>query len=117
MLPVDHVTFVVKSGPIINDATMEDATVCGMTGLARVIETGAADIGVNWENVSPEFREAVDRADAIVGKGHGNFETCNDRPENFYFLLKAKCTMVADELGVSLGDIVFKHSAGSAAHT
>jgi len=110
-----EVTVSVKSGPIINDATREDAAACGMTELAAVIETGAADIGVNWDRISPEFRDAVDRADAIVAKGHGNFETCNDRPENFYFLLKAKCAMVANELGVSLGDIVFKHSAGAGA--
>lgn len=103
------ITFSVKSGPIINDATLEDADAVGLTGLVRVIETGAADIGVNFANVSDEFRTAFLTADCILAKGHGNFETCNDRPENCYFLLKAKCTMVADELGVTLGDIVFKH--------
>jgi uncharacterized protein with ATP-grasp and redox domains len=102
-------TFSVKSGPIINDATAEDADVIGLTNLVNVIETGAADIGVNFANVSDEFRAAFESADLILAKGHGNFETCNDRPENAYFLLKAKCTMVADELGVNLGDIVFKH--------
>ncbi len=104
------VTFVVKSGPIINDATMEDAVESGMTGLVKVITTGSDDIGINWDNVSTEFHEAFDEADMIVSKGHGNFETCNDRPGNIYFLLKAKCAMVANELGVEFGDIVFKHS-------
>jgi uncharacterized protein with ATP-grasp and redox domains len=74
-----------------------------------VIETGGADIGVNWSNVSGEFMAAVAQADLVLAKGHGNFETCNDRPENYFFLLKAKCDMVAGELGVTLGDIVFKH--------
>lgn len=105
-------TYTVKSGPIINDATMQDARDVGMTGLARVIETGSADIGVGWRNVSDEFRTAFETADIILAKGHGNFETCNDRSENIYFLLKAKCTMVAQELCVTLGDIVFKHSSG-----
>lgn len=102
------VIFTVKSGPIINDATMEDARAVGMTDLVPVIETGSDDIGVNWRNVSDEFRGAFESADVIVAKGHGNFETCNDRPENIYALLKAKCEMVADELGVRVGDIVFK---------
>lgn len=112
------VTYTVKSGPIINDALRGDAEEAGMTDLVRVIETGSNDIGVNWNNVSAEFKEAFDEADVILGKGHGNFETCNDRPENIYFLLKAKCAMVARELGVQLGDLVFKRanqqSAGSA---
>jgi damage-control phosphatase, subfamily I len=103
------VIFTVKSGPIINDATLADADFCGMTKLCRVIATGAADIGVNWDHVSDEFRDAVAGADLLIAKGHGNFETSNARPENFYFLLKAKCELVAAELGVTLGDIVFKH--------
>ena len=103
------VIFTVKSGPIINDATMADAEAVGMTDLVPVLETGAADIGVNWNHVSDAFRSAFESADVIVAKGHGNFETCNDRQENIYFLLKAKCVMVADELGVKLGDIVFRH--------
>lgn len=101
------VTFTVKSGPIINDATMEDATAVGMTRLCRVIETGGADIGVDWTNVSEEFRQAYSQADAIIAKGHGNFETCDDQPGNTYFLLKAKCDIVAARLGVRLGDMVF----------
>ncbi|MCK5529296.1 MAG: DUF89 family protein [Kiritimatiellae bacterium] len=102
------VIFTVKSGPIINDATMRDANDVGMTDLVKVIETGGADIGVDWSNISDEFRAAFESADIIISKGHGNFETCNDRSENIYFLLKAKCELVADMLDVKLGDIVFK---------
>ena len=102
------VTYAVKSGPIINDATMADAEFAGMTELTHVIETGSNDIGVCFGNASPEFLDAFASADIVVGKGHGNFETCSGRPENVYFLLKAKCPMVADALGVEVGDIVFK---------
>ena len=109
-----QVTFTVKSGPIINDAMMDDARTVGLTDRVPVIETGSDDIGVNWDNVSPAFREAVGDADVIVAKGHGNFETCVGRPENFYFLLKAKCTIVADALGCEFGDIVFVRRAQGA---
>lgn len=104
------ITFTVKSTPIINDATMDDAKAVGMTDVVPVIETGSGDIGVNWNNVSDEFQQAFDAADLVIAKGHGNFETCDLRPEDFYFLLKAKCQVVADALGVNDGDIVFKHS-------
>ncbi len=109
------VTYTVKSGPIINDAVIEDARSVGMTNLTSVIETGGADIGVNWGNISDEFRAAVKAADCIIAKGHGNFETCEDRPENFYFLLKAKCPMVARVLGCAEGDIVLAHGKGAGA--
>lgn len=107
------VTYTVKSGPIINDAMMQDADVAGMTALCRVIETGSDDIGMNWKDTSAEFRKAMKSADVIVGKGHGNYETCDDRPENFYFLLKAKCAVVAAALGVKHGDLVFARKARS----
>lgn len=105
-----NITFAVRSAPIINDATMDDAVQSGMTRLVRVIETGSGDIGINWKNVSAEFRNHVKSADVIIAKGHGNFETCDDHKGNFYFLLKAKCEMVARELGVGLGALIFKHS-------
>ncbi len=104
-----EVVFTVKSGPIINDAIMEDARVAGLTDLVRVVETGSDDVGVHWEHCSAEFREALDAADVVVSKGQGNFETCHGRLPNAYFLLKAKCKLVAAALGVTLGDIVFKH--------
>ena len=103
------VTFVVKSGPIINDAMREDAEWAGISRLCPVIETGSNDIGVGWDRISPEFRSHVRKADIILGKGHGNFETCVGRRGNYYFLLKAKCDTVAAELGVKTGDSVFKH--------
>ena len=104
-----EVTYAVKSAPIINDATMEDAEEAGMPALCRVIETGSRDIGINFARSSPEFLRAFAEADVILGKGHGNFETCEDRPENVYFLLRAKCAMVADAIGVTLNDLVFIH--------
>lgn len=102
-----EVTYTVKSGPVINDATLADAVEVGMTKLVPVIATGADDIGVDWGNVSREFLDAVSRADVILGKGHGNFETCHDRPGHWYFLLKAKCEIVARAIGCCLGDLVF----------
>ena len=103
-----EVTFAVKSSPIINDVTMEDAEFAGITEIAKVIETGSGHMGVNWEHTSEEFRHYFTRAAVIISKGHANFETLSEYRQNIYFLLKTKCTCVARELGVSLGDIIFK---------
>lgn len=106
------ITFVVKSGPIINDATMEDAETVGMTDIVPVIETGSDDIGINFNRVSKEFCQLFDTADIVLAKGHGNFETLIGFPKNIYFLLKAKCDVVAKELGVQKDYSVFKHQSG-----
>ncbi len=107
-----EVTFVVKSGPIINDALMADACMAGLTGIVPVIETGSNQIGIGWEEASEAFKQTYETADVILGKGHGNFETGSGLFGDRYFLLKAKCEVVARELGVRKGAIVFKHARG-----
>lgn len=105
------VTVAVKSGPIINDATLDDARVAGLTKSCTVIETGAASIGVDWPRVSDEFRTAYHAADAVIGKGHGHFETLfNDPHPGLFYLLKAKCPVVARALRCDIGDLVFAHA-------
>lgn len=105
-----QVSVSVKSGPVINDATRTDAEAAGMSAFADILETGSNDIGIHFNRVSPEFLQALAQADVVLSKGQGNYETCDDRPENFYFLLKAKCAIVADALGVPLGTLVFRRS-------
>lgn len=102
-----NVKFCVKSKPIINDATMEDAKIAGLTKLVPVIETGNNSIGIDFESISDELKREFLKADIIIAKGHGNFETCYGLPYRIYFLLKAKCDVVSRALGVRTGDIVF----------
>jgi uncharacterized protein with ATP-grasp and redox domains len=101
------VVLTVKSDPIINDATMEDAAEVNFNGLARVIGTGNNNIGINLDNSSDVFLEEFKKADLIVAKGQGNFETLDGVSADIFFLLKAKCESIARELGVRHLDIVF----------
>lgn len=109
LYPAADVTFTVKSGPVINDATMADARQVGMTKVCRVMETGSADIGAPLDRVSAEFRRAFRAADVVIAKGHGNYETLSDETTRpIVFILKAKCVVVARSLGVALGSSVLK---------
>ncbi|NLF39914.1 DUF89 family protein [bacterium] len=108
--PRISITFAVKSGPVINDATMADARSVGMTKVCRVMEIGGAWVGAPLDRVSGEFRALYDAADVIIAKGQGNFETLDaERDHNIFFILKAKCEVVARALGVRFGDSVLKH--------
>lgn len=105
-----EVTFVVRSGPALNDATLEDAEEVGLTGICRVIPSGTAMSGVFLPAAGPEFHRAFREADLVLSKGMGNFEGLSDVPGPIFFLLVAKCVPVARELGVGVGEVVFRRS-------
>jgi len=99
----------VKSGSIINDATMEDAKFVGIDKLAKVIEN------INYPGTplflsTGKFKKIFYKADLIISKGQGNYETLEEEPQRYVFLLKVKCTPVAKHIGVMVGSqlIYFK---------
>ena len=105
-LPPQSVTFAVKSGPIANDVTRDDAVQSGMDQVANIIETGCDYLGAPLNLCSPEFLDAFRSADVIIAKGMANFETLSQVDANIYFILKVKCTAVAQEIGIKEGSIV-----------
>ena len=104
----DRVTVAVKGHPIINDATIEDAKQAGLTEMVRVIENGSDAPGTILEECSKDFQKEVEKADLLISKGQGNYETLSETEYNVYFLLKAKCPVIAGDLVVNVGDIVIK---------
>jgi len=112
-----EITYVVRSGPIINDATMEDARHAGINEYARVIPGGSRSPGTLLEHASPELRAALAETDLILAKGQGNFETLSGNPglarfagpgTPIYFLLTIKCPIVAGFAGVPEGSTIFR---------
>jgi len=102
------VTYVVREKPIINDATMEDALFCGVDKVARIISSGSDGPGTFLSSAKNEFRTYFNRAKLIISKGQGNYETLSEEDKPIFFLLKAKCPVVAKDLGCKAGDIVLK---------
>ncbi len=105
-----NITVSVKSGPIINDANIEDALQAGVDKIAKIVETGHSKIGNPTGHMSAGFAKIFKSADIIICKGQGNFETLDSIEAPVYFLLKAKCKCVAEALGVNYLDIVFAES-------
>ena len=110
-LPVHKVTFVVRGGPIINDATMADARETGMTELVTVMDNGSNVPGTVLEKCSKEFRECFAHADLIIAKGQGNYETLSSCEKNIFFLLKAKCPVISGHMGCEPGSFIVKRSS------
>jgi damage-control phosphatase, subfamily I len=100
------VVLVVKSGPIVNDATMEDAVFAGLDNLVKIVESGSNKIGLDLNSLSEEFKKEYKDSDMIIAKGQGNFETLHTIDNNIFFILKAKCEKIAMELGADYMDVV-----------
>jgi len=110
-LPPGKVTVAVRGSPIINDATMKDAEAAGLTELVEVIDNGSDAPGTILEDCSEEFRRRFDEADLVIAKGQGNYETLSDVNKDIFFILKAKCPVIAGDLGCRVGSLVLRRSA------
>jgi damage-control phosphatase, subfamily I len=107
----EKVTLVVRGGPAINDATWTDAQEAGLTELVEVIDNGSDVPGTILAECSEAFRRRFDQADLVLAKGQGNFETLHDVDNDTFFLLKAKCVVVARHLGCERNTSVVWRSA------
>jgi damage-control phosphatase, subfamily I len=114
-----RVLYVVKAGPIQNDLTLKDLEASGLLGaLEPVVDTGACTVGLELDGVSPGFRELYDAARLIVAKGMGHFETMSHLGDpRVWFLLQAKCSPVAQALGVAVNAFGFSRSPAGALDT
>lgn len=111
-LPPLEVTVVARSHPILNDVTVAEAEALGLGRFGRLLGTGSRYLGVDLNTVSDEFREAYYRADVVIAKGHANFESLVDDGRDGFYILTAKCELVAARLGVGVGDSVCLYSPG-----
>ena len=106
----DRVGLVVKEGPLVNDATLEDAVEIGLTK----IQNSSIMLVGDGRGAAPSFRSRevenwINDYDLVIFKGQANFEIFEDKCG--FFMLIAKCPVVAEALGVKVGDMILKHSA------
>jgi uncharacterized protein with ATP-grasp and redox domains len=109
-LPEEKVTVAVRGRPVINDATRADAEAAGLTERVEVIDNGTDIPGTILPECSDFFRSRFESADLVISKGQGNYETLSDVEKDIFFLLKAKCPVVAMDLGAELDSVVLRRS-------
>lgn len=103
--------YAVRGEPIINDVTLEDAENTGIGEFCKVISNGDYAPGTVLNKCSEEFIEKFNQADLIISKGQGNYETLsNIGEEKNYFVLLAKCPVIAEDIGVKKGSLVIKRT-------
>ena len=81
----------VRGVAVTNDATVEDARYVGLTDVAPVFGNGSGIAGTELTHISKEAKEKLEKADLILSKGQGNFETLHTCGLNIYYLFLCKC--------------------------
>ena len=95
--PNVQITFCVRGGPTLNDATREDAAAVGIP--FPVIDNGNLVAGTLLELLSEEAKQALETADVIIAKGQANAETLLDSGYNIYFAFLIKCVLFEQRFG------------------
>jgi hypothetical protein len=102
------VVYAVKGSPILNDATIEDAQMAEVDRVAELLGTGSNAPGTILERCSKPFQQVFAEAPLVIAKGQANYETLSERGSKVFFLLQAKCPVIAGDLGVPVGGLVLR---------
>lgn len=108
--PKLNLIYAVRGTPVINDVIEVDARQAGIGQFARILSNGDDALGTLLPRTSAEIQAVYDQADLLLCKGQANFECLVDVPEkNRYFIMKVKCTVLAERTKQSLGSLVCLH--------
>lgn len=104
------VVFIVRNMPTLNDATVNEARSVGIGEIATIVENGIDGPcpGTILPRCSEEVNELVKRADLIISKGGGNFDTLDEETKGLLrtpisFMLLSKCEPYSKYLDVEVG--------------
>lgn len=89
-----QITFCVRGGPALNDATREDAAAVGIP--FPVIDNGNTVPGTELSLISEEAKQAMDTADVIIAKGQANVETLLGCGYPIFYAFLVKCPRFMD---------------------
>lgn len=97
LFPDLSITFCVRGGIALNDATRADAAAVGVP--FPVIDNGTSIAGTVLPEVSEECRQALYSADVILSKGQANVETLLGCGLNIYYAFLIKCEKFVNAFG------------------
>lgn len=105
-LGAEKITLGVRGKPILNDVTRAELAESGLDDLP-VIDTGFRAPGVSLRYSDAGFLDFMRRADLVIAKGQGNFESLSDAPGSgrIFFLFRVKCPVIRRQTGAELGSL------------
>ncbi|PIE31275.1 hypothetical protein CSA56_18820 [candidate division KSB3 bacterium] len=107
----ENITVAVKDQPILNDATIQDVEYIGLTDIPNItfrrVNT-TPDCQRTW--MPSDVVSWIQEHDIVLSKGQANYEALSDY-SGVYFLLIAKCPIVANDTGTHNGALIFTYTA------
>ncbi len=99
---------VVKGEPMLTDATLEDAHLSGIDRYAdKLLTTNSNAVWINFNEIGDDLREEFESANLIISKGMANYEAfsecgCSGTKLRcpIIYLLRTKCTPIAEDMGL-----------------
>ncbi len=91
-----EITFITRTLPILNDATLQDALSMGIGNVAQVMENGLPEPipGTYLKRIDSESKTLIERSDLVISKGGGNYDSLTEEKGlkgKVSFLFLAKC--------------------------
>ena len=114
LYPHVRLYYMTRGRYIINDITLQDCMGYGFEEVCELVNSGVSTPGFVYELATPEAKALFDSADCVITKGMGNYECLSETKREVTFLLKVKCSVVADSLGQNIGDIICYSKGASA---
>lgn len=110
-----EITAVVRSLPILNDATIQEANSVGLNRLVPVVENGIqiAYPGTRLALVSPAVRHLLLTSDLIISKGVGNLDSLTEEPSlkgKISYLFHGKCHPCCASRNVEPGTLIVENA-------
>lgn len=107
LYPQLEVKYGVRGSATVNDVVREDAAAVRMEEVAEVIDNGDSLLTTMLCRCSDGFKRDFYAADVVIAKGMGNYEGLHgcDRG-NIWFLMIAKCSVIARMTGTPRGSIL-----------
>ncbi len=107
LYPKIKIYYFVRGKPIINDVTKKDVKNSDIKKYAKVIDTKVPTPGFDLGYASQKSIKIYDKADIIISKGMGNYESLFGLTNReVFYLFKVKCNVVADSINKNIGDII-----------
>jgi len=103
-----EITFITRTLPILNDATLRDAFSMGIGEIAHITENGLPEPlpGTFLKRINSESKTLIERSDLVISKGGGNYDSLTEEEGlkgKVSFLFLAKCYPYCHIHQVSLG--------------
>ncbi len=83
----------------------------GLENLIKLVSNGSDAPGTILDDCSLEFQSCYRKADLVIAKGQGNYETLSNGEKNIFFLFKIKCQTVASHTGFKQGTNVLTRAS------